>query len=356
MIFMILNQIKRTLAKHRLRFLFYEIALTFLVIFLISSLESMILPLQSSPEVLGMIFYMIRVIIVFLAIPFTISVMKRLIGPSERELSEKTKISVFKSHFMLYQISKSNYKYQLLYGILLLFLVFIPLNFFLYLLIPEMISYRFISSGLILQNSYLFIDNFFIFFILSVIIQISIAFVEETIYRGFVNKRGSEHFNEISAAFISAYSYAFLSLLYFLSPAGINTFNWFPLIWFIASFIMGLILSLLTLRKKWLFPAIFAHSISNIIIVCMIWCFLNGWNYFELITFIYTPLLCFSLILLISQNKRIRDGISIGIEMLRKYVKNDEEVDERNNDKYFRIFFDIVIGFIVFLIGFLITI
>ena len=353
---MILNQIKRTLAKKRVRFLFYEIALTFLVIFLISSLESVLLSLKSNPEVLGMIFYVIRAIIVFLAIPFTISFMKRLTGPSEKEMSEKTKISVLKSHFMLYKISKSNYKYQLLYGILLLFLVFLPLNFFLYLLIPEMITYRFISSALILQNSYLFIDNFIIIFILSVIIQISIAFVEETIYRGFVNKRGSEHFNEISAAFISAYSYAFLSLLYFLSPAGINTYNWFPLIWLIASFMIGLILSLLTLRKKWLFPAIFAHSISNIIMISMIWCFFNGWNYFELITFIYTPLLCVSLILLLSQYKRIRDGISIGMEMLRKYFKNDEEVDERNNDKYFRIFFDIVIGFLVFLLGFLITI
>ena len=68
------------------------------------------------------------------------------------------------------------------------------------------------------------------------------------------------------------------------------------------------------------------------------------------------PLLCVSLILLLSQYKRIRDGISIGMEMLRKYFKNDEEVDERNNDKYFRILFDIVIGFLVFLIGFLITI
>jgi membrane protease YdiL (CAAX protease family) len=353
---MILNQIKRGIAKHRIRFLFYEIALTFLVIFLISSLESILIPLKSSPEVLGMIFYVIRAIIVLFAIPFTISVMKRVAGPSEKEMSEKTKISVFTSHFMLYKISRSNYKFQLLYGILLLFLVFMPLNFFLYLLIPEMITYRFISSALILQNSYLFIDNFIIFFTLSVIIQISIAFVEETVYRGFVNKRGSEHFNGISAVFISAYSYAFLSLLYYLSPAGISAFNWFPLIWFISSFTIGLILSLLTLRKKWLFPAIFAHSISNVIMISMIWCFLNGWNYFELITFIYTPLLCVSLILLISQYKRIRDGVSIGMEMLRKYVKNDEELDERNNDKYFRIFFDIVIGFLVFLIGFLITI
>ena len=353
---MILNRIKNAIAKKRLRFLIYEIALTFLVIFVISSVESMILPLESSPEVLGMIFYIFRAIIIFLAIPFTIYIVKRLMGPTEKERSEKIKISALKSHSMLYKISKSNYKYQFLYGIIILFLVFIPLNLFLYILIPEMITYRFISFGLILQNSYLFIDNFITFFIFLVIIQISIAFVEETIYRGFVNKRGSEHYSELSAVFISTYSYAFLSLLYYLSPVTINPFNWFPLVWFVSSFIIGLILSLLTLRKKWLFPGIFAHSISNIIMISMIWCFVNGWNHLELITFIYTPLLCCSLIILLSQYRRIREGISIGMKMLREYVKNDEEMDERNNDKYFRIFFDVVMGLLVFLLGLLITI
>lgn len=353
---MILNQVKRLIAKERLRFVFYEIAIAFLLIFFISSVEYMILPLGLNPELLGITFYTIRTIIVLLAIPIVIHIMKRLMGSSQKEMRAKTKVSAFKSHFMLYKISKSNYSFQLLYGILLLFLVFIPLNFFLYLLIPEMISYNTYSLGLSLQNAYLIkIKNFAIFFILLIVIQISIAIVEETIYRGFINKRGSEHFNRISAVFISAYSYAFLSLLYFLNPFRITALNWFPLIWFFASFVIGLILSLITLRRRWLFPAIFAHSISNIIMICMIWCFLNGWNYSELMLFIYLPFISFSLFFLMFQYKRIKGSISIGIGMLRKYIKNDDKIDERNDDKYFRIFFDVVIGFLVFLIGLLIT-
>ena len=351
---MIINQVKKSIAKERLRFIFYEITITFLLIFAVSTIEWMIIPLGLNPNVLGVIFYLIRGIIVVIAIPITISIMRRLTGPSQKEMKQKAKISVFQSHFMLFKVTKSNCKYQLLDGLLLLFLVFIPLNFFLYLLIPEMILYHSISLGLVLQNSYLFIDNFIIFFVLLIIIQISVAFVEETIYRGFVNKRGSEHFNQISAAFISAYSYAFLGLLYYLSPVSNEIFNWFPLIWFIASFIMGLILSLITLRKKWLFPAIFAHSISNIFIICMIWCFLNGWEYLELMMFIYIPVLCLSLILLIFNYKRIKESISIGIEMLKKYMKNDDEYD-KNSDKYFLVFFDILAGLYVFLIGLLIT-
>jgi membrane protease YdiL (CAAX protease family) len=353
---MILNQAKKLVAKERIRFFFYEIAIAFLLIFLASSVEEMIKSLGLNPEMFGIFYYVIRTIIVLLAIPMTISIMRRLMGPSQKEMSEKTKISAFKSHFMLYRISKNNYKYQLLYGILLFFLVFMPLNFFLYLFIPEMFIYKTISLSLILQNAYLFIDPFITFFALLVIIQISIAIVEETIYRGFINKRGGEQFDRISAALISAYSYAFLSLLYFLSPINTTSFNWFPLIWFFASFMIGLILSLLIIRKKWLFPAIFAHSISNIVMISMMWCFLNGWNYSELLIFIYIPLLSVSLFLLIVQYKRIKGSISVGIEMLSNYLKNDELLNERNDDKYFRIFFDIITGFLVFLIGLLITI
>ncbi len=353
---MIFNQVKRKLIKERFRFFFYEISLSFLLIFFISSLEWMILPIELNPEVFGMIFYMIRGLIVFLAIPTTIVMMKKLRGPLQSDLSEGSKVSPFKSHFMMYQFSKSNYKYQILYGILLLFLVFIPMNFFLYLLIPEMLLYHSFSLGLDLQNSYLLINNFIIFFVLLVIIQVSIAITEETIYRGFVNKRGSEYFNRISAVLISAYFYGFLSLLYYLDPISINFDSWFVGIWFFALFFIGLILSLTTLRKKWLFPSIFAHSISNIIMVSIIWYFLNGGIYLEILIFIYLPLLGGSLILIIWQYRRIRESILIGINMLKNYLKNDEKEDERNNDKYFRIFFDIVIGFLIFLIGLLITV
>ncbi|TES96900.1 MAG: CPBP family intramembrane metalloprotease [Promethearchaeota archaeon] len=350
---MIFNQVKRLIVKERLRFFFYETAFVFLLIFFISTIEWILLPFELNPEIFGTIFYIMRAVVVFLAIPTTIVFMEKLI-PNESDLRRKLKISAFKSHFMLYKISKSNYKFQLLYGILLLFLVFIPLNFFLYLLIPEMVTYQKISEGLDLQNSYLFIDNFIIFLVLLILIQISIAIVEETIYRGFINKRGGEHFNRISAALISAYSYGFLSLMYYFDPIASYFSNIFPIIWFFALFFIGLILSLTTIRRKWLFPSIFAHSTSNIIMFSMIWCF-NGTNYADILLYIYFPLLLISIILFIWQYKRIRESVSIGLGMFKIYLKNDEKEDEQNSDKYFRIIFDIIIGFLVFLIGLLIT-
>ena len=350
---MIINQVKRLIAKERLRFFFYEIAIVFLLIFFLSTIEWISLPINLNPELFGPIFYIIRALIVFLAIPATIYFMEKLI-PYEQELRRKTKISAFQSHFMLYKMTKSNYKYQVLYGILLLFLVFIPLNFFLYLLIPEMLTYLKISEGLDLLNHYLLIDNFLLLLPFLILIQISIAFIEETVYRGFINKRGGEHFNRTSAVLISAYSYAFLSLIFYLDPVSSLGYNFFPIIWFVALFLIGLILSLTTIRRKWLFPAIFAHAMSNILMVSMIW-FFNGTNYTDALLFIYSPLLIISIILFIWQFNRIKESLSIGLGMLKAYLKNDDKEDEQTSDKYFRIFFDIAIGLLIFLIGLLIT-
>ncbi|MFW9950429.1 MAG: type II CAAX prenyl endopeptidase Rce1 family protein [Candidatus Thorarchaeota archaeon] len=351
---MILNQVKRLIIKERMRFFFYEIAIVFLLIFVLSSFEWILLPLELNPDLFGIIFYIIRAVIIFFAIPIVIIVMEKIVT-SESDLRQRTKISAFKSHFMLYKMSKSNYKYQLLYGVLLLFLVFIPLDFFLYLLTPEMLLYNSFSLGIALQNSYLFLDNFLIFFTVLVIIQVFIAFAEETVYRGFINKRGSEHFNRISAVLISTYSYGFLSLLYYLDPVSSNFNLWFPIVWFLALFLIGLVLSLTVIRRKWIFPSIFANSINNIIMVGIFWYFLKGGKYLEILIFIYMPLLIGSIILFIWQYHRIKDSISIGLNMLKSYVKNDEKEEEKSNDKYFRILFDFCVGILVFLIGLLIA-
>lgn len=221
---------------------------------------------------------------------------------------------------------------------------------------PEMLLFYSFSLGLNLQNSYLFINNFLVFFILLVIIQSSITITEETIYRGFVNKRGSEYFNRISAVLISAYFYGFLSLLYYLGPVISGISFWFPIVWFFGLFFIGLILSLTTIRRKWLFPSIFAHTINNIIMVSIVWYFLNGGSFLIIILLIYLPLLGVSLVLFVWQYNRIKESISIGLDMLKGYFKNNEKEDERNNDKYFRIILDLIMGFFVFLLGLLITI
>ncbi len=354
---MVLNQTKRKIFKDRFRFLIYEICICFFLIFLISTLEWLIIPISLNPEVSGVIFYAIRAIFVFLTIPLTTFLLDKYVSSYKEKLEKKkSKISAFKSHVMLYKISKSNYKYQLLYGVLLLFLVFIPINFLLYVLVPEMFLIHYFLANLNILNSYFFINNFVIFFVLLVIVQTSIVFVEESIYRGFVFKRGSEQFNQISAVFVSSYFYCFSVLNYRINYLQIGINSFYPLIWFFPLFLIGLILSLFTLRKKWIFPAIFSHSVSNIIMFVIIWSFSNGWELIEILLVIFIPLIGIGLILLIFQYDRIKDGIKTGLEMLKQYKKNDDKEKETKSDKSFRIIIDFIVGFLVFIIGLLITI
>ena len=129
-----------------------------------------------------------------------------------------------------------------------------------------------------------------------------------------------KHFYRISAVFISAYFYGFLSLNFYINSLYIRFNPWFPVIWFFPMLFIGLVLSLLTLRRKWLFPSIFSHSISNIIVVSIIWLFSKGWGYNELLLLIYVPLISISLILFILQYNRIKESVSIGLNMLKQYV------------------------------------
>ncbi|MFX1236827.1 MAG: type II CAAX prenyl endopeptidase Rce1 family protein, partial [Promethearchaeota archaeon] len=170
------------------------------------------------------------------------------------------------------------------------------------------------------------------------------------------SKRGSEHFNRISAVLISAYSYAFLSLYFFVNSSDFIFSPWFPLVWFFPLFIIGLILSLITLRKKWLFPAIFSHSLSNILMFIMIWCFSNGWGFVEILLVLYFPLIGMSLLLLLHQYDRIKDSILIGMKMLKQYESNNDKENNTKSNKYFRIFIDFLVGFLVFIVGLLIAI
>jgi len=259
-------------------------------------------------------------------------------------------------------MTKKNYKYQILYGLLIFFLVFLPLDFFTYLLIPEMIEYHAWAFTLKSTDGYLILNNYFLFLISAIIIQVSVSFAEETISRGFLTKRGSEHFLKTSAVMISALYFGLGHFAYFIDQQRIEaaagrTFPfWFPFLWFTQAFILGLILSLLILRRKWLFPVILAHALNNIISTHTIWNFIQGGNFKVVAFHIYLPLLIIGLALLVWQFPKIKEGVSIGLKMIKPYFENDEKLEKTKGDKLFRIFIDVIVGILISLLGTLILI
>jgi membrane protease YdiL (CAAX protease family) len=354
---MVFSSAKKIIAKKRGTFFLYDVALVFVFLFILIIIPSFIIPSIVGEEsvLFGIFFYVIRAIIVLLGIPLILYLTNLIFEFQKKKVILDEDISPATGHLKLFRISKKNYKYQILYGFLIFFLVFLPIDFFTYLFLPDTIVYQAVVLGKS-TNIYLFADSYLVFLISAIIIQISVAVTEETIARGFLAKRGSEYFSKMSAVMISSLYFGLGHLAYLL-----DLYSWYPVLWFVQAFIIGIILSLFVLRKMWILPVIIAHALNNIVASHTIWSFWHGISFQIVAFFIYIPLFIIGIlfivvcVLLVWPLSSVKLGLSNGFELFRTYFKKDK--DERSvGDSLFRVLFDILIGCLIFLMGFLIAI
>ncbi|TET58816.1 MAG: CPBP family intramembrane metalloprotease [Promethearchaeota archaeon] len=348
---------KKEIALDRLRFFTYEVALGFVLIFICLLIPAFLVPSLLGEESLlyGILLYSLRAIFVFIGVPLIFIISSIVFESQKRNVIIEEDISPAKGHLKLYKMTNKNYKYQILYGLLIFFLVFLPIDFFGYLLIPEMLEYQ--ASALPDTDIYLTSGTSYILFLISVIIiQFSVAISEETISRGLITNRGSEHFFRMSAVMISALYWGFGHFAYYLDPISRYYPIWYPLIWFLQAFIIGIILSLLVLRKRWIFPVIIAHTLNNIVSAHAIWSLNNDIDFSVVALYLYLPLLIIGCVLFIWQFSQIKESLSIGFKMLKSYFKRDNASEDTKGDIIFRVFFDIIMALIIFLMGFMIMI
>ncbi|MHA2036192.1 MAG: CPBP family intramembrane glutamic endopeptidase [Candidatus Hodarchaeales archaeon] len=361
---MVFSTQKKRIAKIRFTFFLYEIALVFVFLFIMLILPVFLIPLivEEGSNLYGILFYIIRAIIVFLGIPL-ILYLTNLLFVSQKKIILNEDITPATGHLKLYKMNKKNYKYQILYGFLIFFIVFLPLDFFTYSLIPGAIN---VQAFVLLKNTNFYLypnDNYFIFLISAIIIQFSVAFTEETVSRGFFTKRGSEYFLPMSAVMISSLYFG-LGHLAFL----IEATSWIPVIMFVETFIVGIILALFVLRKKWILPVIIAHALNNIVSAHTIWSFWQNISFQITIFYVYIPLFIIGILfvivclLLVWDFSSFREGLSNGFSMFKTYFKRDSKENERDpkevtrGDTLFRIFIDIIIALLIFLMGMLIAV
>ncbi|MFX1388911.1 MAG: CPBP family intramembrane glutamic endopeptidase [Promethearchaeota archaeon] len=349
---------KKQIALKRIRFFLYEVVWVFIIIFICLLIPIFLVPLfiEEGSVLYGVVFYSLRAILVFIGIPLVLILFNLIFEPQKRGLILQEDISPARGHLKLYKITKKNYKYQLLYGLLIFFLLFLPIDFIGYLFIPEMLEYQAVALGTKTTNSYLLTDNYFLFLISVIIIQLSVAVTEETISRGLITNRGSEHFFKMSAVIISALYWGLGHFAYFLDPiSGLYPY-WFPIIWFVQAFIIGIILSLLIIRRRWIIPAIIAHALNNIVSAHAVWNYWQGNNFIITGFYIYYPLLIIGCMFFVWNYSLIKGSVSIGFKMLRNYFKLDKEIELTKGDAYFRGFFDVLMGILIFIMGFMIMI
>jgi len=346
----------KLILKHRLYF-FLEVLTIYLGIF-IFFLVLLIIPnliVEVTSRAYEPLYFLFRALLIVAAIPTFLIVSNFALEPQKKELIIKEDISSSKKFLALFSISKKNYKYQFLHGILILFLVFIPLDFLAYLFLPDLLEYYTVALDVYSStsfNSYL-LNDYAIFIISALIIQVSVSIYEESRDRGFLASRGSDYIHNMSAVIISSFTFGLSHFAYIFTPYSINLPIIYPFVWFLQAFFVGIILGMFVIRKRWLFPVIFAHAVNNIITLQAIWNYLQGNDFIPIALFLYCPLLVISIVLLILQFPRIRESLSIGFKEFGSYFKNDIRIKERTSHKIVRILADFLFGGIIFLISIL---
>lgn len=340
------NNRKKKIVVERFRFLIEVLVvfgLTFLfIIFILYGFLPILLDQNSL--LYGPLFYILRALIILISIPIALFLFNILVEPQKKDLIIEDDASPATRHLRLYSISEGDYKEQFLYGIIILFVLFIPLDFLIYFLLPEMLEYTGAVLSVQVTEQYL-LQSYMIFLVSVIIIQISVAIYEESVSRGFLTTRGSDYFHKMSAVLIASLYFGFMHFAYFFNPASRNYPIWFPFIWFLQTLIVGIMLSILIIRKKKLFPVIFAHALNNIISAHAVWNHLQGNDFSLVAVYLYLPLLICSVIIFIWQFSRIKHGFLTGLNEFKTYFKLIE--GESKGDRYFMVFFDILIAICV---------
>jgi len=344
----------KTIFIQRLYYLL-EVLIIFIGIFIFMLIPTFLLPffIDYKHIFFEPLFFILRVAMIIIAIPLFLYLSNYIMESKKKKLILEEDISPSKNFLTLFNITKNNFKYQLLYGILLLFLIFIPLDFFTYLFLPDMLSYSSIvlnPTGEFSYNSY-FMESYYVFLLSVIIIQIFVAVYEETLIRGFLANRGSDYLKKMSAIIITSFFFGLGHFSYVLATPSIGLPIIFPIMWFLQTFLAGIILAMLVLRRRWIFPVIFAHAVNNIISAHSIYNFIHLNDYSLMSFIIYIPLLMISIVLFVWQFSRIKESLSIGFKEFISYFKKDEEIGEDWLEKIVRIMMDFLFGLIIFMIG-----
>jgi membrane protease YdiL (CAAX protease family) len=344
----------KTIVRQRF-YILLEVLIIFLGLYIFMLIPAILLPflIDANSVIFEPLYYLLRAVMLITAIPLFLYLATFIMEKQRKKLILEEDISPSRNFLNLFNITKKNFKFQLLYGVLLLFLIFIPLDFFTYFFSPEMLSFMTDAlepAGEFSLNSY-FNENYYIFLLSVIIIQIFVAIYEESLVRGYFTNRGSDYVNRMSAVMMSSFFFGLGHFRYIFRTPSPGFPIIFPIIWFLQTFFVGIILAMVVLRKHWIFPAIFAHTLNNIISSHSIWNYINGQDFSFMTIFVYIPLLFIGIILFIWQFSRIKESLSIGFKEFKSYFARDTSLEERSSDTIVRIIFDLLFGLIIFMIG-----
>ena len=257
-------------------------------------------------------------IIALIAGIISIFITKALLKRTDNNLSPKTEDLTLKSLFSSFTLQKP--VLQLKHTLFLVCCVYIPLDFFSYL-IPGVLEF---SGSSMLSSSlgqYL-LWEFGLMLIATLIVHFCVSFREEFLFRNYYITFGTTKSKSGVVFFYSAMLFGLAHLSYIFSPAAADTSLFFPIWWGLNALIIGLISGYYFIKYHRLWPLILAHWINNLISALVLRNYLLGRSFIESVLTYYMPFLIIGLIFIMSKRNSVEFHSKQIFWLLANYKKD----------------------------------
>ncbi|MHA1745051.1 MAG: lysostaphin resistance A-like protein [Promethearchaeota archaeon] len=237
-------------------------------------------------------------------------------------LSDHSQQSIHSSDYKLFQgFSLQNFPKQVRSAVVLLTVIYVPIDLLSYLLPNVLDNSAIILSALDASNP----QNYFLYDFPSVLISIvlvhfAVSLREEFLFREFFLIVGQKEVHKNTAFVFSALLFGLAHFDWFFSPQSTNIPVWFFLLWGLNAMIIGFVSATFFTTTKQIWPLILAHFGNNVISSLVIRNYALGKSFWE-VSFlqIYLPLLIIGISASFLSYKSIGGFIKRGFTYLKNY-------------------------------------
>ena len=235
-----------------------------------------------------------------------------------------------------------NFGSQLKSALILICIVYIPLDFFSYV-IPlifklDVFGYQVDALTSNFLGNYLLYDiNLMI--IMTIFIHFFIALREEFVFRGFYIYMGESKLNKSTAFLYSAVLFGLAHFSYIFTTFETGGSFFYPFWWGFNATIIGITSAYFYISKKQLWPLIIAHWVNNVLSAIILRKDMDGGSFWqESFLTIYIPIFALGIVLFIVYRKSLIKHVKQIYNFFRDYI-----METSPNPKLFAIDFGLII-------------
>ena len=217
-----------------------------------------------------------------------------------------------------------NFGSQLKSALILICIVYIPLDFFSYV-IPlifklDVLEYQREALTSSFLGNYLLYD-ISLMIIMTIIIHFFIALREEFVFRGFYIYMGEKTLNKSTAFIYSAFLFGLAHFSYIFTTFEEGSSFFYPFWWGLNGTIIGITSAYFYISKKQLWPLIIAHWINNVISAIILRRNMDGVPFWqESFLIIYVPIFVLSIVFLVKYRKSLIKHIKRIFNLFKDYI------------------------------------